>query len=93
MTDDRKYDSPKRGVKGIREVRWLFFFFFETFLFILDYILRPRSVLPPVPVEDLCSAYIGICLQSVLISYVTLCLQICFLSFTYSLYMLLYSLI
>ena len=23
MTDDRKYDSPKRGVKGIREVRQL----------------------------------------------------------------------
>ena len=23
MTDDRKYDSPKRGVKGIREVSQL----------------------------------------------------------------------
>ena len=36
------------------------FFFFETILFILDYILRPRSVLPPFPVEDLCSACISI---------------------------------
>ena len=48
-----------------------FFFCFETFLFILDYILRPRSVLPPDPVKDLCSAYIGIHLLPVLVSYET----------------------
>ena len=53
---------------------FFFFFFVETFLFILDYILRPRSVLPPVPVEDLCSACIGIRLQSILIFFVTFCL-------------------
>ena len=52
----------------------VFFSFFETFLFILDYILRPRSVLPPDRVKDLCSAYIGIHLQSILISFKTFCL-------------------
>ena len=40
-------------------------FFFETFLFILDYNLRPRSVLPPGPVKDLYSVYMGIPLHSV----------------------------
>ena len=44
---------------------FFFFFFFETFLFILDYILRPRSVLPPGPVKDLYSVYMGIPLHSV----------------------------
>ena len=42
------------------------FFFFETFLFILDYNLRPRSVLPPGPVKkNLYSVYMGIPLHSV----------------------------
>ena len=40
-------------------------FFFETFLFILDYNLRPRSVLPPGPVKNLYSVYMGIPLHSV----------------------------
>ena len=48
------------GKIGVFLGGYFFFFFFETFLFILDYILRPRSVLPPVPVEDLCSACIDI---------------------------------
>ena len=44
----------------------IFFFVFETFLFILDYILRPRSVLPPGPVKDLYSVYMGIHLHSII---------------------------
>ena len=39
--------------------------YFFIFLFILDYILRPRSVLPPGPVKDLYSVYMGIPLHSV----------------------------
>ena len=49
----------------IGQSNFFFFFFFETFLFILDYILRPRSVLPPGPVKDLYSVYMGIPLHSV----------------------------
>ena len=55
---DKKYSS-------VTQVPKLTSFFFETFLFILDYILRPRSVLPPGPVKDLYPVYMGIHLHSV----------------------------